>query len=74
MADVLDRLNEMDRATTHWEGCEEDHIRCACAQEIRRLREGISEAVDELVQVPNQPPGDTPYWRAASILRSLERR
>jgi hypothetical protein len=60
--DILKRLISRDFGTTHWEGCEEDHILCASAQEIRSLRSRIAEleadvvfAVEKLAWSENPP-------------------
>jgi hypothetical protein len=49
MKDILKRLISRDSGTTHWEGCEEDHILCAAAQEIISLRSRIAELEADVV-------------------------
>lgn len=37
-----------DRDRTHWEGCEEHHLRCAVAKELDRLRDELRHAEAEI--------------------------
>lgn len=48
VSDVLERLAGRNRGTTHWEGCEEAHVNCAAAQEIRNLRAELEAVRAEL--------------------------
>ena len=45
-SDVLKRLSESVSGTTHWEGCEEVHIKCALGNEITRLRKENERLAD----------------------------
>ncbi len=37
-SDILDRIGELTNGRTHWEGCEEEHLLCACSKELIRFR------------------------------------
>lgn len=46
--DILERLAEIDKGATHWEGCEESHIRCAARREIESLRAQVARLESQL--------------------------
>ena len=48
MEDVLERLTHQVRATTHFPGCEEKHLFCACYLEIEDLRAQNDAQAEEI--------------------------
>ena len=75
MSDVLERLVEMDSGTTHWQGCEDTHIRCACQKEIRTLtteNERLRAEVAEL-KIPGELwPGSLVQKKIDSVRDAVE--
>lgn len=42
MNPVIKRLRQASKDRTHWKGCEESHLLCASAKEIKRLEDVIN--------------------------------
>lgn len=61
--DLSEWLNDRDR--THWEGCEEHHIRCAVAAEIARLTRERDEAIKVAVWAAEMNVGAYSEFRNA---------
>lgn len=67
--DVLERLRERaaHRYRTHWEGCGEEHLDCAIADEIRCLRELLNLSDDERTAACKA------FWDGGELIRLRER-
>ena len=53
---------DIDRGSTHWEGCWRAHHGCAVAEVERR--EALADYAQNLIAIWNQPRADTPVGQA----------